>query len=171
VTALFVSSRKENMNAPLSTDPDYNLWVLLQQTRDALFNAREKELRKYRISAIEAATLLVIQAIGDKATSAEISRWMFRKAHTVSALLDRMQKKGLVRKSKDLEWRNLVRVSITEKGKEAYNNSTSIESIHMILSALSEEERQQLRSYLQTLRDRALKEINIDYKLPFPSDM
>ena len=160
------------MTTPLLTDRDYELWVLLLQARDVLFNAREKELRQYGISAMEAAALFIIQAIGDGATPTEISRWMIRAPHTISALLDRMEKKGLVRKSKDLDRKNLVRVSLTEKGKEAYNNSARRELIYSIISALSNEERQQLSKSLQTLRDRALKEIAkgiaIDYELPFP---
>ena len=91
------------MNAPLSTDQDYNLWVLLHQAKDAVFKAREKELSQYGISAMEAAALFIIQAIGDKATPAEISRWIFREHHTVTALLSRMEKKGLITKVKDLE--------------------------------------------------------------------
>ena len=66
-----------------------------------------------------------------------------------------MEKQGLVRKVKDLDRKNLVRVVLTEKGREAYYHSTKRESIHQIMSFLSEEERQQLRHCLQTLRDKA----------------
>ena len=44
MSVLFDSRSKENMNASLSTDKDYNLWVLLHQARDAVFKARDKEL-------------------------------------------------------------------------------------------------------------------------------
>jgi len=73
-----------------------------------------------------------------------------------------------VRKTKDLHKKNLVRVSLTGKGEQAYNQSTKIESIHKIMSSLSEEEHQRLDLYLKTLRDRALKELGIDHKPPFP---
>jgi len=162
------SKYEETMKNFSSADQDYNLWVLLQQVGHAAFKARQKELNQYSISNTQAMVLFVIQAIGNKATPAEISRWVFREPHTVSGLLNRMEKEGLVRKVKDLERKNLVRVSITEKGQQAYHQSTKIESIRKVISSLSEEERQQLRSSLETLRDKALKELGVNRKLPFP---
>ena len=139
-----------------STDQDYRLWVLLNQVRDAVLKARQKELDQYNISASQAAVLLVIEAIGPKATPAEISRRVFRKPHSVSGILSRMEKKGLVRRLKDLDRKNLTRVVFTEKGREAYYQSTKRESIRQIMSSLPEEERKQLTSSLETLRDKAL---------------
>ncbi len=139
-----------------STDQDYRLWVLLNQVRDAVLRARQKELNQYNISASQAAVLLVIEAIGPKATPAEISRRVFRKPHSVSGILSRMEKKGLVRRLKDLDRKNLTRVVFTEKGREAYYQSTKRESIRQIMSSLPEEERKQLTSSLETLRDKAL---------------
>ena len=139
-----------------SNDQDYRLWVLLNQVRDAVLKARQKELNQYNISASQAAVLLVIEAIGPKATPAEISRRVFRKPHSVSGILSRMEKKGLVMRLKDLDRKNLVRVVLTGKGREAYYQSTKQESIRQIMSSLSEEERQQLTSSLETLRDKAL---------------
>lgn len=82
------------MTTSLSRDKDFNLWVLLQQARDAVFKAREKELNQYGITPMEAAALFTIQAIGDTATLAEIARWIFREHHTATALLNRMERKG-----------------------------------------------------------------------------
>ena len=149
-----------------SVDEDYNLWVLLHQTTDAALRARQKELDQFDISVIEVGVLLVIQAIGEKATPSEISRRIFREPHTVSALLNRMEKKGLVRMTQDLDRKNLVRVSITQKGHQAYDKSTGRKSIYKIISSLSEEERQQLRSCLEKLRTKAFKELTVEYKPP-----
>ena len=156
------------MNAPILTDKVYNLWVLLHQTRDAIFKVRDKELAKHGISPAEAAALFIIQATGENVTPIEISRWMLREPHTVTGLLNRMEKKGLVRRSKDRDRKNLVRVSLTEKGKQVYNQSTERGSINSAISALSGPEQQQLGSYLQKLRDQALKELELQYVVPFP---
>jgi len=147
-------------------DENYNLWVLLHQTTDAALRARQKELDQFGISVAEVGVLVVIQAIGEKATPAEISRQIFREPHSVSALLNRMEKKGLLRQTQDLDRRNLVRVSITEKGQQAYDKSTRRKSIYKIISSLSKEERQQLRSCLEKLRNKAFKELTVEYKPP-----
>ena len=36
VSHIFISRGEESMNKTISTDQDFNLWVLLHQTRDAL---------------------------------------------------------------------------------------------------------------------------------------
>jgi DNA-binding MarR family transcriptional regulator len=156
------------MNSMLSTDHDYNLWVLLRQTRDAMVKAREKELEKYGISSIQAAVLFNIQAIGSEATPAELSRRLVREPHSVSGLLNRMEKQGLITRNKDLPKRNMVRVMLTEKGKEVYELSTKRISMHDTMAVLSEAERNQLWNTLEKLRDKALKLAGIGRELPFP---
>jgi len=152
------------MKNPLGED--YRLWVLLHQTTDAVLKARGKELGQSGISFIEAGVLVTLHTIGEKATPAEIARRLFREPHSVSGLLNRMEKRGLVRKTKDLDRKNLVRVSITEKGQQAYDKSIKGESICKIISSLSEDEQQQLRSYLEKLRNKAFKELSVERKPP-----
>jgi DNA-binding MarR family transcriptional regulator len=138
-----------------SADEVYNLWLLFIKARRAVFKAREKELSQYGITPEQAGILFVVKHIGSRATPAEISRLTIREPHTVSGLVDRLEKAGLVKKVHDLDKKNLVRVAITEKGEQAYHHSTKRESIHHAMSSLSEEERQQLRSSLQKLFDKA----------------
>ena len=156
------------MKADMPADPEYELWVLLHQACDAMIRARENELRETGISRMQAAVLFIIKAIDGPATPAEISRWLFREPHTVFGLLKRMEKQGLVRRTKDLERRNMIRVTITEKGEEAYRRSRKLKVIRMILSGLSPEQRDNLKLYLETLRKRALKELGVKHQLPFP---
>ena len=82
-----------------------------------------------------------------------------------------MERKGLVRKVKDLRRKNLVRVVLTEKGHKAYKRAIKRELVHRVLSVLSEEEHQQLRACLQKLRDKAFEEIGVAYKPPFPPSL
>ena len=156
------------MRNSLFGDKDYTLWVLLIQAKDTVFKAREKELRQYGISPEEAGVLFIVKALGNKAIPAEISRWLLRRPHTVSGILSRMEKKGLIRKTKDLDRKNLVRVTLTKKGRQAYYQSTKRESIHQIMSPPSEEEYQKMISCLNIIRERALKVLGIDQEPPFP---
>lgn len=156
------------METKVPVDPDYELWVLLCQACDATRRARENEVREFGISMMQAAVLFIVKTIGERATPAEISRWLFREPHTVSGLLDRMEKQGLVRRLNNLERKNLVRVVITEKGEEVYQRSREMKVIGTILSCLSPKQRQNLRAYLETLRDKTLEELRPRYQLPFP---
>ena len=154
------------MQQKLSKEQCFQVWLILSQVNDAIFKAREKELSKMGVTAMEAAVLNIVRAIGNEATPAEVSRWLLREPHSVSGLLNRMVKRGLIKKTKDLKWKNLIRVTITEKGKEAYEKSLNAVSVDNVVSALSAEECQQLSSYIMKLRSRALEEINVDYEVP-----
>ncbi|NQT47807.1 MAG: hypothetical protein HQ578_02395 [Chloroflexi bacterium] len=143
---------------PSKSDRVFNLWVLLLQTRDATYNARNYELRQYGISSRDAGALHAIHSIGEKTTPAKISRWLYRKPNTIAGLLMRMQKKGLIKRSRDLESENLIRIGMSEEGKQAYNNALKRKSIHRIFRTLSDEECDHLFLYLMKIRDAALKE-------------
>jgi len=138
-------------------DEEFNLWLLLRKARLLIYKAREKELSQYGITPEQAGVLYIVQATGEKVTPAEIARLTIREPHTVSGLISRMEKAGLVRKVKDLDRKNLVRVALTNKGRQAYKQSTKREPIHLIMSCLSKEESQQLKLYLEKLQDKALE--------------
>lgn len=147
-------------------DNDYNLWVLLHQTADAMLRVRQNELNKFDVSTVEVSVLEVLFSSKQGVTPAEISRRIFREPHTVSALLRRMQKKGLLMKTKDLERKNMVRVSIREKGLAVYTETAERESIHKMMFVLSEKECQHLQFLLRTLRLEAFEELAVKIEPP-----
>jgi DNA-binding MarR family transcriptional regulator len=152
------------------SDPDHDMWLFLTHTRYAIYRARERELQRYGISPEQVGVLFIIQALKNKATPSEISRFIMRQPHTVSALIDRMEEKGYVKKYHDLDKKNLVRVSITDKGLKVYELSRKRGPIHRIMAVLTDPEREQLRELLRKLQVEARKELGMDAdKLP-PSD-
>ena len=158
------------MESNVTIDRERQLFLLLRQTYSLIYKAVEDELRlSGNVPYTQAAVLFVVKAIGERATPAEISRWFLREQHTVSALLSRMEKQGLLRKTKDLERKNLVRVTLTDKGEEALRKGMKEETtISKIMSRLSNEEQDRLRGHLEKLRSKALKELRIRHGLPLP---
>jgi DNA-binding MarR family transcriptional regulator len=143
-------------------DNDQDLWILLTHTRYAVFRAREKELQRYDVSPEQMGLLFVVQALGNKATPAAISRHILRERQTVSSLVDRMAKRGLVKKFKDLDRKNQVRVMMTEKGKKTYELSSKRGPIHRIMSSLEPQEKKNFQITLEKLLANARKEIGMD---------
>jgi DNA-binding MarR family transcriptional regulator len=152
------------------SDADHDLWMLMTHTRYAIYRAREKELLRYNVSPEQVGVLFIVQALGNRATPSEISRFIMRQPHTVSALIERMAEKGLVQKVHDLDRKNLVRVSLTEKGKKVYDISTRRGPIHRIMGSLSAAERTNFQKTLQKLQAQARKEIGLDREKFFPLD-
>lgn len=153
-------------------DEDYNLWVMVQQTRDAVWTAREQELSEYGLSIMEAAVLFVVQVVertaNRKVSIADLSRWLFRSPNSMSELISRMEKKELVNKTRNQSKKSAVSISITEKGKKYYQMSTERQIVHEIMASLTSEERQQLWIALGKIRNNALEAIGISSKPPFP---
>jgi DNA-binding MarR family transcriptional regulator len=145
-------------------DLDYELWWLILHTRRSMRRIREKELFQYRITPERAGVLYAIHMIGKRVTPAEISRFLLREPHSVSNLINRMKAEGLVKKVKDLNRKNLVRVVLTDKGREAYKQTVKRDSIHKVMSHLSEEERKLLRALLEKLCENTLKELGVTRK-------
>lgn len=150
-----------------SLDPDYDLWLLLLKVNRGIFKVREKELAKFGITPEQASVLYACWVSNGKATIAKMSRAMLRERHTVAGLVDRMERKGLVTKVRDLDRNNVFRVTLTDKGEQALQQSVKTDSIHRIMSVLTREERPYLNSYLQSLLDASLEELDNYYTHPF----
>ena len=148
----------------------YDLWVLLSRTRNAMWKARQFELDKYNISVVQAATLMVIYAFAGQATPSDIARWIFQEPHSISELISRMEKIGLVKKVRDPIKKRRVRISLTDKGKEIYlSKSSKTEMMYKVISCLSHEEREQLGSILQKLLNTTVKELALEHSRDLPS--
>ena len=151
------------MNNQLPNDQDYNLWVLLHETSEMIGKARHNELDKHNIKIRQAAVLFAVKAIKTNekyATPGKISKWLLREPHTISRILNRMEKEGLIKKIRNSVNRNEIEIILTENGEQAYRQSLSRKTLREIMSCLSIEERQQLNSSLKKLRDKAASNFN-----------
>lgn len=150
-------------------DRDFASWVFMARTRDAIFRNRVIELQKHNLSVRQASVLIVLEELDRKATPAEVSKWVFREPHSVSDFLKRMERDGLIKRIKDLARKNMIRIEITDKGREAVHEARKIASVHKIMAVLSKEEHQQLMVIMQKLWDKALEELRIENRPIFPS--
>jgi len=145
------------MDKPIVEDEDFKIWWLLSQTRHLLMRGRNKELAKYDITTTQAAILFIINTLGENATPAMLSRLMLRGTNTISANLNVMVRRGLVEKKKDMDKKNQVRITITQKGWDVYTESTKRDFIHYTMAGLSNEERKYFRKSLEILRDKSIE--------------
>ena len=99
-------------------DSTYNLYLLIYLTHAALFQARYNEIKAFGVTSMELALLTVVQGLGESATPAEISRWMMRKRPTISGLLNRMERNGLIRREYHESDRRSYRIFLKKKARE-----------------------------------------------------
>jgi len=144
------------------------LWQILARTDHVVAKLRQKELRQYGITMNDAIVLFTAIRLKRLATPANISRQLFWEPHTVSEQLKAMEKKGLIKKVRDLERHNLIRVDVTEKGLEAYRESSRRKSTRKVMSSLSKDEQIEMWALLAKIRQGAMRELGIDDFEPFP---
>jgi DNA-binding MarR family transcriptional regulator len=63
----------------------------------------------------------------------------------------KMEKDGLVKKSREVPKSTLLNFELTDKGREVFKKSSEQKADRAIMSVLSEDERQQLISMLQKI--------------------
>ncbi len=155
------------MTETLFTDTNYKMWALLNQTRHAIYQIVGKELKSLGVSPAQAAMLLVIQSINPPPSLGQLGRLQIREHNSVTVVLNRMMKRGLVIKMKDPQKKSVTRVTLTDEGRNICELVMRSETIPKIFSCLSNKESQQLISNLEKVLDQANKEIGLERRLPF----
>ena len=127
---------------------------LIGRVRHLMLLARQKELTEYDITPNQFNVLLILYKLGHKATLAELAVYCYRGISNLSTQVAKMEKAGLVKKSRESPISHLLHVELTEKGLNCYKKTKEIRSAKSIMSAISEEERQQLISILKKILDK-----------------
>jgi MarR family transcriptional regulator, organic hydroperoxide resistance regulator len=157
------------MAQPIKADKDYTLLTSLLQVGDIFVKIRERELLQQNLSATSAQILFLVDAMGKDVTPAKISRMLLREPHSVSGILMRMEKQGLIKRAKNMERKNLIRVTLTAKGENALKQAMKKEGVKHVMSKITEEQRRQLKQTLGNLKEAGMKELNLSPKaLPWP---
>lgn len=157
------------MAQQIKADKDYTLLTSLLQVADIFVKVRERELLPQNLSATSAAILFLVDAMGKDVTPAKISRMLLREPHSVSGILMRMEKQGLIKRAKNMERKNLIRITLTSKGENALKQAMKKEGVKHVLSKLTDEQRKQLKQTLAALKEAGMKELNLNPRaLPWP---
>jgi DNA-binding MarR family transcriptional regulator len=115
-------------------------WAEMSVTSTILRRAWEMELARVGLTVPQTLVLIIVQSSTEPITPMKLSKLMHREPHTISALLTRMEAQGLVKKERNLERGNWVRVSLTKKGKEAYQRQVAARKVRNITECLSKQE-------------------------------
>jgi DNA-binding MarR family transcriptional regulator len=140
----------------MATDTDFSLWRVLDHTRFMIARSREMELAKYDLTPEQSHVLDILQESNGSTTINQLVVITQRQHHSISTLIDRMTKQGLVTKQKEGIDKRKYEVVITDKGKELVTKMTR-DSIRAVFSGLSEEDKKRLHSYLSLLAKEAYR--------------
>ena len=135
---------------------DKGVWVLLRQAYNLILKCEDRVFSEYNLTTEQHAVLMVIKQISGPVRITDIARWLDRSVNSISMIIDRMVKAGLVRRVRDRKDRRTVFVTITSKAEKAYVPASVAgwDLIQEILSPLSDEDKRTLIRLLETLRDK-----------------
>jgi DNA-binding MarR family transcriptional regulator len=132
-------------------------WMRLFRTYKILERAREVELAKAGLSLAQAGVLYFLKDAKEPLTPSKLARLMYKEPHTMSGLISRMEAQGLVKKTKNLEKKNLVRVSLTKKGEEAFKRQLGKTAVMNVTSCLSKKDLDKLNVLSDRLRTKGIE--------------
>jgi len=148
----------------ITADRDYTLAAQITQVADMLVKVRERELLRQKLSATAASILFLVNAMGNEVTPAKISRMMLREPHTIGGILSRMEKSGLINRTKNLERKNRIRITLTEKGEKALKKAMQMQGTAHLLCKLTDAQREQLQTALKAIKQAGIKELRLSPK-------
>ncbi|AHB14197.1 MULTISPECIES: MarR family winged helix-turn-helix transcriptional regulator [Dehalococcoides] len=127
----------------------FDIWGIIMQARAVAYNVRRKELIEQDLTPEQAGILNILHKGKNRIiTPALIAKEYLREPHTISVILKRMEEKGLIALNKNLTRRNMIRVTLTEKGDAARADAFRLDRTSKLFKNLSDDETKTLYSLL-----------------------
>jgi MarR family transcriptional regulator, organic hydroperoxide resistance regulator len=122
--------------------------------------ATKEVARHLGLTGPQVTAIKLLEAFGDPSLS-ELSEHMSAHNSTITGLVDRMVKGGLVERVRSTEDRRVVRIRLTERGRELARSVpvTSMDLFARALASLEGDELRTLRRVLRKLSDRVREEV------------
>jgi DNA-binding MarR family transcriptional regulator len=138
------------------------LWLLLHRVGDILFLCEDKIFGGYGLTTEQFGLIAAVKSRGGSLRPSELAKILERSPNSVSMLVDRMVKAGLVRRTRDRRDRRVVNVSLTSKAETALKPATPAgwEFIQKILSSLPYEDKYALTDLLEKIKCELLGYLN-----------
>jgi DNA-binding MarR family transcriptional regulator len=135
---------------------DKGAWLLLRQVPTLVSRCENTVFSKHGLTTERHAVLMVMKHMDGPARVTDVARWLDLSPNSISMIIDRMVKDGLVRRTRDRKDRRAVFVTSTSKAEKAYvlASAAGWELIQEILSPLSDKDKRTLVKLLEMLRDK-----------------
>jgi MarR family multiple antibiotic resistance transcriptional regulator len=133
-------------------------WIQLEILSGIVHRAGDLELAKIGLNLAQGMVLYCVSASPEPMTPMKLSRLIHKEPHTVSALVKRMEAKGLLKTRRDLKRKNWVRITLTSKGEEVLQRWPTVTVVpDTLTSSLSKRELETLRAITKNLQAAGLK--------------
>jgi DNA-binding MarR family transcriptional regulator len=146
-------------------DPVRRPIYILHQVNESLKKLEDKMHREVGITTQKFGVLSALNTLHHPVTPTVIANLMDRNTNTITLMIDRMEKDGLVSRIRDLDDRRSLRLKLEKKGEKAFGQGIERHRVlyKEIMSCLNKDELQELSRLLdkilaKTFEMRQLKE-------------
>jgi MarR family transcriptional regulator for hemolysin len=138
------------------------LWLLLHRVRDVIVRCEDSIYQEYGITYEQFTVLGQVKGRDSSARMIDLAQALECAPNSISNIVDRMVKAGLVKRRRGKIDRREVCVSLTGKGEEAIKLAAPAgwEFIQKLLSPISDKDKDSLASLLETLKCDSLGYLN-----------
>ena len=135
---------------------------MVYQTYTRFKNCLDRISQEQGLTAEQYFVLVNIQYHDAPARITDVAQWVERSTNSVSMIVDRMVKAGLLRRVRDRSDRRVVNVVITSKAENAFKpaNIAARQLIQQIMSPLSYEDRHVFDSLFKMINYKILEYLN-----------
>ena len=142
--------------------PVLKSWREVYQTYNLLKQCQDKILEEHGLTSEQFGVIAVVNYLGGPANITDIAQWLARSTNSISMLVDRMVKAGLVKRTRDRRDRRVVYVAVTSKAQAAFKPAymAVLEFVRKIFQSLSHEDENTLLGLLGTVKYEILKYSN-----------
>jgi DNA-binding MarR family transcriptional regulator len=133
----------------------YQTYTRFQNSLDEIFSVQGLTTERYLV-------LLAIKNHDEPARMIDIAQWAERSPNSISMMVDRMVKAGLLRRARDRSDRRVVNVSITTKAENLLTpaNIAALQFVREIMSPLSPEDAHTFVSLFTKINYKLLEHLN-----------
>jgi DNA-binding MarR family transcriptional regulator len=141
-------------------NPKMRAWMLLHQTNSSMIKCEDKQFGPLGITTQQHAVLMAVKFSPTPPTLTQIADWVDRHINSITLIVDRMEKSGLVKRVRNTHDRRSFRLMMTAKGEK--HLQTGIETgtplIQEMLNCLTNEELQAMSEFLEKIRTKAIEQ-------------
>lgn len=137
-------------------------WRQVYQTYNLLKQCQDQICGEYGLTVEQYSVLVVLNYAGGSARVTDIAEWLVHSANSISMIVDRMVRVGLVKRTRDRVDRRVVWVAPTSKGNDALKQAhlAVLKFVRKVFQPLSNEDENTFSSLLGTLKYEIMKYSN-----------
>jgi DNA-binding MarR family transcriptional regulator len=142
-------------------------WFLLHQTYQSLIKCEEGLFSGNGLSLQQFHVMHTIILNGNSAMPIAVADWLDRNPNSITMIIDRLEKRGFVKRERDGKDRRATRLVVTPEGEKAFSQfRTAFNKLRStILSDMSDIELRELARLLNMVREKSFEKRNLKNKI------